>query len=289
MAIPMLTSISLISALWAGAPEVEPITAGLRAQAAEVLQGLDTVILTQINELFGSERLPLANGTPVEPAIYAIVSPQQLLIFDQKISDLQDGALPTGPASRECKSGCQVVLWNGFRGAWLQVIEEAQSLAIEIPTRVTLGAEASVPASTLIEIAYAAAETRPGGISPNLSLLVNGGNAGLRARPFYLLPPGGLRVSPGDNVLGLRVKLGAGESFTIEAAHPRFAPEVSGTGWKALAAELAKIKKVWPSKGALIIDVGKDASVGDVVNAMIAAQKHFDEFVLTEGLPVQWG
>lgn len=288
MVMHSLSSFSLIGALLAD-PEVASITERLRGQEVEVLQGLDTVILSQINSLFGSELLPLANGGAVEPGVYAIVSPQQLLIFDQKISDLEGGTLPAGPASRECKSGCQVVLWNGFRNAWLQLIEEAQSYAIEIPTRVMIAAEASVPAHTVIEVAYAAAETRPGGISPNLSLLINGGNAGLRTRPFYLLPPGGMRVSPGDSVLGLRVTLGAGESFTITAAHPRFSPEVSGTGWKALATELAKIKKAWPNKGAVILDVGKDASVGDVVNAMLAAQKHFDEFVLTDGLPVRWG
>lgn len=288
MVMHSLSSISLIAALLAG-PEFEPITDQLRAQEVEVLVGLDTVILSQINTLFGSERLPLANGGPVEPGLYAIVSPDQLLIFDQKLADLQGGVLPAGPASRECKSGCQEVLWNGFRNGWLQLLEESQNFAIEIPTRVLIGAESSVPAHTVLEVAYAAAETRPGGISPNLALLINGGNAGLRTRPFYLLPPGGLRVSPGDNVLGLRVTIGANESYTITAAHPRFAPELSGTGWKALATELTKIKKAWPNKGALIIDVGQAGSIGDVVNVMIAAQKHFEEFVLTEGLPVRWG
>jgi hypothetical protein len=288
MVMHSLSSLSLIGALLTG-PEFEPITERLRGQEVEALQGLDTVILSQINALFGSELLPVANGAAVVPGVYAIVSPQQLLIFDQKISELEAGILPAGPASRECKSGCQVVLWNGFRNTWLQLIEEAETFAIEVPTHMMIGAEASVPAHTVVEIAYAAAETRPGGTSPNLSLLINGGNAGLRTRPFYLLPPGGLRVSAGDSVLGLRVSLGAGETFTITAAHPRFAPEVSGTGWKALAVELAKIKKAWPNKGALIIDVGKDASVGDVVNTMIAAQQHFDEFVLTDGLAVRWG
>ncbi len=288
MAMHSLSSLSLIAALLLG-PELEPITERVRGQEVEVLQGLDSVILTQVNALFGSELLPVANGAGVEPGVYAIVSPQQLLIFDQKIAELEGGVLPSGSASRECKSGCQVVLWNGFRNTWLQLSEEAQAFAIEIPTAVMIAAESSVPAHTVVEIAYAAAETRPGNVVPNLSLLINAGNAGLRTRPFHLLPPGGLRVSAGDSVLGLRVELGAGEAFRIVAAHPRFAPEVSGTGWTALAKELAKVKKEWPNKGALIIDVGKDASIGDVVNTMIAAQKHFDEFVLTDGLPVRWG
>ena len=120
-------------------------------------------------------------------------------------------------------------------------------------------------------------------------MLVNGSNAGLRARNFHVLPPGGLRVSPGDNALGLRVTLGAGESFTISAAHPRFAPNIEGTGWKALASELTRIKKGYPNKDAIIIDVGDDATVGDVVMVMVAAQKHFSETVLTNGLPVKWG
>lgn len=261
----------------------------IRAQAApEVLQGFDTVLLTQINALFGSERLPVANGGPVEPGVYVTISPQQALIFDSKISDLQAGVVPPGPASRECKSGCKASLWSAFRNLWLRSMEEAQTFVLEVPIRVLFAAEASVPAKTLVEFAYAAGETRPGS-PPSFALLVNGSNAGLRARNFHVLPPGGLRVSPGDNVLGLRVTLGAGESFTISAAHPRFAPTIEGTGWKALAKELARIKKGYPNKRAIIIDVGDDATVGDVVMAMVAAQQHFSETVLTNGLPVKWG
>ncbi|NVB38626.1 hypothetical protein G6O69_12365 [Pseudenhygromyxa sp. WMMC2535] len=265
-----------------------PLRELLMAQATpEVLQGFDTVLLTQINALFGSENLPTANGATVEPGLYVTASPQELQLFDQKLLDLQDGVVPPGPASRECKSGCKAVLWAGFRRVWLTTLEEAQLLAVEVPSRVVFGLEASVPGKTLVELAYAAAETRPG-VPPNFSLLVNGGNAGLRARPFYLLPPGGVRVAPGDSALGLRVTLGAGESFEISAAHPRFTPKITGTGWKDLAAELAKVKKRYPNKGAIIIDVG-EGTVGDVVMVMVAAQKHFAEAVLTDGVPVKWG
>jgi hypothetical protein len=272
-----------------GLPPAPSLADLIRAQVApEVLQGFDTVLLTQINAIFGSEHLPVANGGPVEPGIYVTVSPQQLLIFDAKIGDLQAGVVPPSPASRECKSGCKSSLWSAFRQVWLRSLEEAQAYALEIPVRVLFAAEASVPAQTLVELAYAAAETRPGD-PPSFSLLVNGGNAGLRTRKFHLLPPGGLRATPGDNVLGLRVTLGAGESFTISAAHPRFATNIEGTGWKLLATELAKIKKSYPNKTTLIIDVGDRATVGDVVMTMVAAQQHFPQTVLTQGLPVKWG
>ncbi len=262
----------------------------IRAQAAtpEVLQGFDRVLLTQINALFGSENLPFANGGSIEPGIYVTVSPQQLLIFDEKVGDLQDGVVPPGPASRECKSGCKASLWSAFRKVWLRSLEEAQTYVLEVPARILFAAEASIPAKTLIELAYAAAETRPGD-PPSFSLLVNGSNAGLRSRSFLLLPPGGIRVAPGDNVLGLRVTLGPGESFTISAAHPRFARDIEGTGWKLLATELAKIKKTYPNKETIIIDVGNDATVTDVVMAMVASQKHFPTTVLTNELPVKWG
>lgn len=279
-------TLTLIATLLLG-PSLDPVLERARAQEVTVIAGLDTVILTQINATFGSEKLPLGNGAAVEAGMYVVVSPQNLTIYDQPLTELQGGALPESPASRECKSGCSQLLWTGFRNAWLQLDEESAYFGVEVPGRVMIGAEASVPASTVVEVAYAAAETRPGAL-PTLSLLINGGNAGLRTRPFYLLPPGGLRVSPGDNVLALRVSLGANEGFSITAAHPRFAPEVSGTGWKQLAAELSKIKKSWPNKGVIIVDVG-DASVGDVVNAMLAAQKHFDEFVLSDGAKVRWG
>lgn len=291
LASPTLGSSMVIDATQLEAELPTPPSLGdlIRAQTSpEVLQGFDTVLLTQINAIFGSERLPVANGGPVEPGIYVTVSPQQLLIFDTKVGDLQDGVVPPGPASRECKSGCKASLWSAFRNVWLRSLEEAQTFVLEVPVRVLFAVEASVPAKTLVELAYAAGETRPGA-PPSFALLVNGSNAGLRARNFHVLPPGGLRVSPGDNALALRVTLGGSESFTISAAHPRFAPNIEGTGWKALASELARVKKGYPNKDAIIIDVGDDATVGDVVMAMVAAQKHFTETVLTKGLPVKWG
>lgn len=288
MAIPTLLLASLLMA----SPAIgggQGIQRALPAQVTpEVLQGFDTILLTQINAIFGSESLPAANGGPVEPGVYVTVSPQQVLIFDDKILDMQGGLVPPGPVSRECKSGCKAGLWASFRQIWLRALDEAQTLALEVPVRVLFAAEASVPAKTLIELAYAAAETRPGE-PPAFSLLVNGSNAGLRSRSFYLLPPGGLRVSPGDNVLGLRVTLGPGESFVLSAAHPRFAPNIEGSGWKLLAAELANVKKKYPNKLTIIIDAGEDATVGDIVMAMVAAQKHFPGTVLTAGLPLKWG
>lgn len=259
----------------------------LRAQVTQTLQGFDTVVLTQINATFGSENLPIATGSPVQPGIYITGSPSELLVFDGKIADLQDGVVPPGPASRECKSGCKALLWSALRKVWLTGLEEAQRLALELPTRVAFGLEASVPARTLVELAYAVAETRPGQ-PPSFDLLVNGGNAGLRARPFFLLPPAGIRVAPGDSVLGLRVTLGPGEQFELSAAHPRFSRNIRGTGWKELAKQLVAIKKQYPNKGTLIIDVG-EGTVGDVVMVMVASQKQFPRVVVTDGLPVKWG
>ena len=254
----------------------------------ETLQGFDSLLLTQINVLFGSENLPIANGTAPEPGMYLTLTSDQVLVFDQKIIDLQDSVVPPGPASRECKSGCKASLWSPLRRFWLQALEESQTYSLSMPSRVLFGAEASVEARTLIEVAYAAAETRPAQ-PPSMHLLVNGNNSGLRARPFYLLPPGGLRVSPGENALALRVTLSAGETWRLSAAHPRFSPSVEGMGWQELAKQLLVIKKKYPNKGAIVIDVGDDVTVGDVVNAMIASQKPFPVAVLTAGGPVKWG
>src|SRR5690606_31597905 len=89
-------------------PAAPSIADLIRAQATpEFLQGFDTILLTQINAIFGSENLPVANGGPVEPGIYVTVSPRQLLIFDSKAGDMQDGLVAPGPVSRECMSGCK--------------------------------------------------------------------------------------------------------------------------------------------------------------------------------------
>lgn len=277
-------SLALLLSTWLAAG---PATVTLAA-AAPAPAGFDGVVLTQVNALFGSENLPQASGTSVQSGATITVSAQQLLIYDEKLADLEAGRLPAGPASRECKSGCQQLLWVALRRMWLQALEEAQRFSLEVPGRVCLAVEASVPAETLVELAYAAAETRPGQ-PPSFSLLVNGGNAGLRARDFLLLPPGGLRVAPGDGALGLRVVLGAEASFRIDAVDPRFARTVTGTGWSELRRELAAIKKRYPNKATLIFDVGADASVADLVAAMVAAQKAFPRVVLAAGQPLRWG
>jgi hypothetical protein len=123
---------------------------------------------------------------------------------------------------------------------------------------------------------------------PNLSLVVNGGQAGVRTRPFALLPPGGLRMAPGQRALGLTVEVQGGARYRVSAADPGFARTLDADG-ATIGATLADIKKHHPGKQTIVIQVGDTATVGDVVALMALAQGTFPRVVLAAGQRISIG
>jgi len=266
----------------------------------ESLQGFNTAVISQINRVVGSENLPLAMGLPVEPGVYVAVSPERITIFDRNVATVANGAVKDPMAGEfesgkfakgvgnECRSGCSRPVYDGFHDTWRRLVRESRTIGSDIPSRVLIGANASLPARLLVDTAYAATESRPT-LPPSLFLLLNGGQAGLRARPFVILPPDGLLLSPGQRALGLTIKLEANGSFVVTAADPRFGRTLTYSSQQELGLALRDIKKRYPSKETMIVDVREAGTVDDVVQLMVLAQDHFPNVVLTTGQPVRVG
>ena len=136
-------------------------------------------------------------------------------------------------------------------------------------------------ALTLVEVAYAAAETRPVQ-PPYIYLLLNGGRAGLRAQPVYLVPPEGLTLERRLAVLGLTVRTTGGR-YTVTAADPRFGRQVVATEISHLVAILQDIKKRFPAKETLILQPEQTATVKELVEIISAVREEFPRIVLSGG------
>jgi len=250
-------------------------------KAFEELEGFKTVLISHINAVLGSEHLPSAMGLPVEPGVFVTVTKERVQVFDRNVATLQGGRLMDRTAAAACKSGCPALFFNAFAQSWEKLSFEATGLALEIPTRVLLAADAELPALTLVEVAYAAAETRPVQ-PPYIYLLLNGGRAGVRAQPVYLVPPEGLTLEHSLAVLGLTVRTTGGR-YTVTAADPRFGRQVVATELEHLVAILQDIKKRFPGKETLILQPEQTATVKELVEIISAVREQFPRIVLSGG------
>lgn len=264
-------------------PATEASRGGTKAKQFEVLEGFKTVLLSHINTVLGSEKLPAAMGFPVEPGMFVTMTMERVQIFDRNVATLQAGQV-TGPAAPECRSGCNAVLYNAFTDYWQVLQFEAAGLALEMPTRVLLAADANLPARTLVDVAYAAGETRPLQ-PPYFAILLNSGRAGLRAQTIYLVPPQGLRLTRQSAALGLTVEMN-GVSYSVTAADPRFGRRIDVTGDVQLLAVLNDIRKRYPSKDSLVLVPKGPTTVGNVVGIIAAVRDKFPYIVLSGGQQV---
>ena len=266
-----------LSLLLGSAPAASPPSPGF----AE-LKGFKTVVLAQIESVIGSDNLPVAMGHPVEPGVYVTLSQSRSLLFDREGPGLNGGRLADRSAASECQSGCPAAFYDFFRAQWLGMLQESIAVKVDLPSRVHFATEAKLPARTLIEAAYAVAESRPKQ-PPSLYLLLNAKRAGLRAKPFHLLPPKGITRTPGDRLLGLKVHLDGGMNFRMSAIDPRFDKSLTGAGTTQLEAILGDIKRHYPGKDTLIIDIGDNASMDELVAVIRVAEETFPRVVLTVG------
>jgi hypothetical protein len=246
----------------------------------ERLQGFTTVVVNHVNDAMGSEQLPVADGGGVEAGMLVTVTLESVEIFDRSVAQLQQGSVTDTTIAAECESGCPAVLYDGFGRSWLEAAVESTSFAVEIPTRVLLAAHQDLPAATLMQVAYAVAETRPVQ-PPQLALLVNNTRSSLRSLTFFLVPPRGLQLRQGSAALGLTIKVAPGQ-YHVTATDPRYARDhrVDSVGQlKVLARE---IKKSYPSKETVIL-VPEGVTVRELVMVAAALQDSFPRLVLSAG------
>ena len=268
------------------ADSVKEIT---RESTFENLEGFSALVLKQVENLFGSQHLPSGMGTPVEPGVYVTLSTDKLAIFDHELPLLKEGKLADPTIAEDCLSECPLAFYSAFRRVWLGLNEEAHAIGVDSPSRILWGIEAKLPARTFLAAVYASSESWLGGSVPRLYLLLNGGPAGLRARVFSLLPPQGLVVQTGAQVLGLRVRVEGEQRYVISAVDPKFQRTLQIEGDANLQAALTDINKHYPGKSSLILEAGEHAKVEDLGRVMNQASEWFPRIVLSQGQVIRIG
>ena len=284
----LLTAIALSTGLAGPAANTpsQPTTTATRAEF-ERLQGFATVVLNHVSDTLGTDKLPAAAGLPLEPAVFATVLPDRLQIYDADVVGLDNGRVGGNPVvtAAECVSQCPAVFFDAFQQTWLEAAIESTVHAVQIPQRVLFAMHRDIPAVTLLQMAYAAAETRP--VSPpSMHLLVNSSRGGLRAQPFYLVPPEGLTLAQGSAALGLTIEMSR-DKFVIKATDPRYARENTITDREALRRLLGEIKKRYPGKETVIVVPDDQITVGEMISSYSLIQAWFPRMVLSAGQRVR--
>ena len=273
----MLTALALATIIHAMAPAP--------TQGFEELRGFSTVVINHINAVLGTENLPSGVGVPMEPGMLVTMTGDRMQVFDHDVVGLQGGVLTDTTVAEECRSKCPAAFFDAFQQAWVEHAVEASTFGVEIPTRVLFAVNHQTPAVTLVQAAYAAAETRPVN-PPALSVLVNSEKAGLRAAPFFLLPPTGLEMRPGSAALGLTIFLEPG-SYTVTAADTRYASERRATDLTKLAQLAKETKRRYPGKETVILEPRGNLTVGELMRVATTLAPLFPRVVLSGGQRVR--
>jgi hypothetical protein len=266
-----------------GAPEgrTEPAEPASPPAPLERLQGFTTVVVNHVNDAMGTELLPVSNGGGVEAGVLVTATMDELQIFDQKVAALQQGRPADPTIAAECASGCPAAFYDAFGRSWLAAAVESTAFAVEIPSNVILAVHRELPAATLLQVAYAAAETRPVQ-PPRLAILVNNTRGSLRAQAFYLVPPRGLELRQGSAALGLTIKVAPGH-YHVSATDPLYARDHEVTAVGPLRVLAREIKKRYPSKETVIVVPEGGVTVRELMEVVASVQESFPRLVLSAG------
>lgn len=273
---PLFLSVVLV-----GSAAPAPDSPGLPRDHLARQQGFATVVVNHVSDALGTEQLPRGAGVPIEPGMFSTILPDRLQIYDHDVVSLVQGEVGDVAAAPECVSGCPAGLFDAFQEAWLKAAVESTVHSVEIPQRVLIASHADTPAKTLLQVSYAAAETRPVA-PPSLDLLVASERGGIRSLRYYLIPPEGLDLPQGSAALGLTITMARGR-YVIGATDPGFPREQTANGPEALRRVLAEIKKRYPGKATVIVVPDAEISVGELVRAYAAVQSMFPRLVLSAG------
>ncbi|MEM7152682.1 MAG: hypothetical protein AAF799_07560 [Myxococcota bacterium] len=269
---------------WPGdSVQAQPTTGS--AAEFERMQGFATVVVNHINETLGTENLPVANGGGVEPGVFVTVKMDELLIFDQPVAKLQGGRSVDTTIAAECRSECPAAFYDPFQRSWLEAAVESTTFAVEIPQRVVLAVDRELPAATLLQVVYAAAETRPVQ-PPQLALLVNNTRGSLRAKTFFVLPPEGIELRQGSAALGLTIEVGPG-SYEVKAADQGFARKNRVGAAAQLLPIIKGVKKRYPGKETVILVPKGDVTVRELMTVANTIAEEFPRLVLSAGQTVR--
>lgn len=261
--------------------EDAPTSGGSDRARLERLQGFTTVVVNHVDDAMGSDQLPTADGGGIEAGMLVTATLDGVQIFDRSVAALQQGRVVDATIAAECQSSCPAVLYDAFGRSWLEAAVESTSFAVEIPARVLLAVHRDLPAATLLQVAYAAAETRPVQ-PPRLALLVSNSRGSLRALTFFLVPPKGLQLRQGSAALGLTIEVAPGR-YRVSATDPRYSRENEVESLGLLRGLAREIKKRYPSKETVILVPQEGLSTRELIDVAAAVQDSFPRVVLSGG------
>lgn len=243
-----------------------------------------TMVANHVNRAFGTENLFGANGVPLTPGLFLTLGVDRLDVFDKPALALQNSLPQSLNPAAACQSQCLEAFYDVLNRAWLQLAVEAATLSIEIPATVHIAAHRSAKARMVVDLAYAAAESRPA-VPPNLSLIVNASGRGLRGQDVFLLPPRGLELQQGSAALGLTIEA-QGSGFRVTGADPSLGREKRVKSLTALRKLLLSVKKRNPGKNAVIIVPDADMTAGRLLAVIVQVRDEFDHVILSLGQDV---
>lgn len=258
-----------------------PADDGTPNQAFERLPGFSAVVLSHVTRVMGLEVLPSANGFPLDPGMFVTIGLDRIYAADREVITLSDGRINDTVAAPECGNLCPASVFDAFQAEWLALAIEATQRGIDLPGNVVVAAHGRLPVTTLLASVYAVATARPLR-PPSFALVLSSPGRGLRGQPFYVLPPGGLRLSQGAAALGLQLRFGRG-GFEVTAEDPQFNRELRARDAAGLRAVLREVKKRYPGKQAIILQPDETVTVADLVATMAAVRGEFPRIVLSAG------
>lgn len=277
----MLDVLGLVTAVWMFATAAAPASAAT-ADGYEQLSGFSEVLSVQIEKAIGTGKLPDATGYPVEPGVFVTMSLDEVRIFERPVASLKNGRVDEKKIAKSCRSGCPWAFWAAFSDQWRRQARTRARSGFEHPKRILWACHENLPAHTMIQSAYAAMETWPESNPPSLYLLTNAGAGGTRARFFYLMPPEGLPKIETDIALGLRVHISSGGQYRISARSGAFAFAGDVQGISALTHQFGEIKRKYPGKDSLILEVEPDVTTQELATVMGASLELYPRLILSQ-------
>lgn len=233
--------------------------------------------------LGGLDALPSGKGNTMVPGVFVTLGLDRMDVFEDTYAALQNGRPDPTPAP-DCASGCPAAFYDAMRSVWLQAAVETTKLGVELPGAVYIAAHRALPVETLLDAAYAAAESRPAS-PPRLGLVVDSPAGGLRAQPFFLLPPRGLELQAGSAALGLTIEASPGR-LRVTGSESTLGAGKAATELAQLRGILATVKKRNPGKDAAIVIPGEGMTVGQLVDLLTLVRSEFEHVVLSRGQPL---
>lgn len=249
-------------------------------QGIEMLNGFPELLSGELARAFDKASLVKGTGFPVEPGYYVTMTADKIQVLDRSSLALKAGSPSQPKRAPQCRSGCDAAMWTLFSGVWQDSQKHDARARFVHPRRVLWASSADLNAESFLGSAYAALETWPQSTLPAMYLLVDAGPGGVRSRQFRLMPPGGVATASQNAALEFRIRVFPDTRYEFAAQSPQFSFSGEKTGVDGLKSKLTEVKRRYPGKRAVVLEVMEGTTMSDLALVMDATLELFPEVVL---------